>query len=153
MDYDNIALIFLDGDMNGSIGLSNCDTMNAVATMRIVKCMKLWAVQYYENCVIVTECTYDSETWTSIWKLIHMYYDQKIPTQPMSTSQIKKNIIPIIENFAETNTKTMLEVPLIRDVIGQYRMVGKFSAYNIPQTPMRSENTEIPYMIFQEICY
>ena len=47
----------------------------------------------------------------------------------------------------------MLEVPLMRDVIGQYRMVGKFSAYNIPQTPMRSENMEIPYMTFQEICY
>ena len=33
MDYDNIAVIFV----NGSIGLSNCDIVNAVATMRIVK--------------------------------------------------------------------------------------------------------------------
>ena len=32
-------------------------------------------------------------------------------------------------------------------------MVGKFSAYNIPKTPMRSENLETPYMTFQEICY
>ena len=32
-------------------------------------------------------------------------------------------------------------------------MVGKFSAYNIPQTPMRSGNTDIPYIPFQEICY
>ena len=82
-----------------------------------------------------------------------MYYDQKIPTQPKNTSEIKKEIIPIIERFTERNTKAMLEVPLMRDVIGQYRMVGKFSTYNIPKTPMRSENTEIPYMTFQEICY
>ena len=82
-----------------------------------------------------------------------MYYDQKIPTQPKNTSEIKKNIIPILEKFAEKNTKAMLEVPLMRDVIGQYRIVGKFSAYNIPQTPMRSENKEIPYMTFREICY
>ena len=148
-----MAVIFVDGDMNGSIGLSNCDIVNAVATMRIVKCMKLWAVQYYDNSVMVTECTYDSETWRSIRKLIQMYYDQKIPTQPKSTSEIKRDIIPILEKFAETNTKAMLEVPLMRDVIGQYRMVGKFSAYNILKTPMRSENTEIPYMTFQEICY
>ena len=47
MDYDNIVVMFLDGDINASIGLSNCDILNAVATMRIVKCMKLWAVQYY----------------------------------------------------------------------------------------------------------
>ena len=153
MDYDNIAVIFVDGDMNGSIGLSNCDIVNAVATMRIVKCMKLWDVQYYDNSVMVTECTYDSETWRSIWKLIQMYYDQKIPTQPKSTSEIQRDIIPILKKFAETNTKAMLEVPLMRDVIGQYRMVGKFSAYNIPKTPMRSENMEIPYMTFQEICY
>ena len=85
--------------------------------------------------------------------IIQMYYDQKIPTQPKSTSEIKKDIIPILEKFAETNTKAMLEVPLMRDVIGQYRMVGKFSAYNIPKTPMRSENMEIPYMTIQEICY
>ena len=153
MDYDNIAVIFVNGDMNCSIGLSNCDIVNAVATMRIVKCMKLWAVKYYENSVMVTECTYDSETWRSIWNIIQMYYDQKIPTQPKSTSEIKRDIIPILEKFAETNAKTMLDVPLMRDVIGQYRMVGKFSAYNIPKTPMRSENTEIPYMTFQEICY
>ena len=153
MDYDNIAVMFVDGDMNGSIGLSNCDVLNAVATMRIVKCMKLWAVQYYANSVMVTECTYDSETLRSIWKLIQRYYDQKILTQPKNTSEIKKDIIPILERFAETNTKAMLEVPLMRDVIGQYRMVGKFSAYNIPQTPMRSGNTDIPYMTFQEICY
>ena len=153
MDYDNIAVIFVNGDMNGSIGLSNCDIVNAVATMRIVKCMKLWAVKYYDNSVMVTECTYDSETWRSIWNIIQMYYDQKIPTQPKSTSEIKRDIIPILEKFAETNTKAMLEVPLMRDVIGQYRMVGKFSAYNIPKTPMRSENTEIPHMTFQEICY
>ena len=82
-----------------------------------------------------------------------MYYDQKIPTQPKSTSEIKRDIIPILEKFAETNNKAVLEVPLMRDVIGQYRMVGKFSAYNIPKTPMRSENMEIPYMTFQEICY
>ena len=37
MDYDNIAVIFVNGDMNGSIGLSICDIVNAVATMRIVK--------------------------------------------------------------------------------------------------------------------
>ena len=86
MDYDNIVVMFLDGDINASIGLSNCDILNAVATMRIVKCMKLWAVQYYGNSVMVTECTHDSETWRSIWKLIQSYYDQKIPTQP------KKNI-------------------------------------------------------------
>ena len=150
MDY---AVIFVNGDMNGSIGLSNCDIMNAVATMRIVKCMKLWAVKYYDNSVMVTECTYDSETWRSIWNIIQMYYDQKIPTQPKSTSEIKRDIIPILEKFAETNTKAILEVPLMRDVIGQYRMVGKLSAYNIPKTPMRSENMEIPYMTFQEICY
>ena len=153
MDYDNIAVIFVNGNMNGSIGLSNCDIVNAVATMRIVKCMKLWTVKYYDNSVMVTECTYDSETLRSIWNIIQMYYDQKIPTQPKSTSEIKRDIIPILEKFAETNTKAMLEVPLMRDVIGQYRMVGKFSAYNIPKTPMRSENTEIPYMTFQEICY
>ena len=153
MDYDNIAVIFVNGDMNGSIGLSNCDIVNAGATMRIVKCMKLWAVKYYDNSVMVTECTYDSETWRSIWNIIQMYYDQKIPIQPKSTSEIKRDIIPILEKFAETNTKAMLEVPLMRDVIGQYRMVGKFSAYNIPKTPMRSENMEIPYMTFQEICY
>ena len=153
MDYDNIAVIFVNGDMNGSIGLSNCDIVNAVATMRIVKCMKLWAVKYYDNSVMVTECTYDSETWRSIWNIIQMYYDQKIPTQPKSTSEIKRDIIPILEKFAETNTKAMLEVPLMRDVIGQYRIVGKFSAYNILKTPMRSENMEIPYMTFQEICY
>ena len=153
MDYDNIAVIFVNGDMNGSIGLSNCDIVNAVATMRIVKCMKLWAVKYYDNSVMVTECTYDSETWRSIWNIIQMYYDQKIPTQPKSTSEIKRDIIPILEKFAETNTKAMLDVPLMRDVIGECRMVGKFSAYNILKTPMRSENTEIPYMTFQEICY
>ena len=153
MDYDNIAVIFLEGDMNGWIGLSNCDILNAVVTMRIVKCMKLWAVQYYENSVMLTQCTYDSETWKSIWYVIERYYDQKIPTQPKNTSEIKKEIIPILERFAERNTTAMLEVPLIRDVIGEYRMLGKFSAYNIPQTPMRSENTEIPYMTFQEICY
>ena len=153
MDYDNIAVIFVNGDMNGSIGLSNCDIVNAVATMRIVKCLKLWAVKYYDNSVMVTECTYDSETWISIWNIIQMYYDQKIPTEPKSTSEIKRDIIPILEKFAETNTKAMLEVPLMRDVIGQYRMVGKFSAYNIPKRPMRSENMEIPYMTFQEICY
>ena len=153
MDYDNIAVFFVNGDINGSIGLSNCDIVNAVATMRIVKCMKLWAVKYYDNSVMVTECTYDSETWRSIWNIIQMYYDQKIPTQPKSTSEIKRDIIPILEKFAETNTKAMLEVPLMRDVIGEYWMVGKFSAYNIPKTPMRSENTEIPYMTFQEICY
>ena len=48
MDYDNIAVMFVEGNignMNGCIGLSNCDILNAVATMRIVKCMKLWAVQ------------------------------------------------------------------------------------------------------------
>ena len=115
--------------------------------------MKPWAVKYYDNSVMVMECTYDSETWRSIWNIIQMYYDQKIPTQPKSTSEIKRDIIPILEKFAETNTKAMLEVPLMRDVIGQYRMVGKFSAYNIPKTPMRSENMEIPYMTFQEICY
>ena len=85
MDYDNIAVMFVEGNignMNGCIGLSNCDILNAVATMRIVKCMKLWAVQYYENSVMVTECTYDAETWRSIWKLIHMYYDQKYPPSP-----------------------------------------------------------------------
>ena len=82
MDYDNIVVMFLDGDINVSIGLSNCDILNAVATMRIVKCMKLWAVQYYGNSVMVTECTHDSETWRSIWKLIQRYYDQKILTQP-----------------------------------------------------------------------
>ena len=153
MDYDNIAVIFVNGDMNGSRGLSNCDIVNAVVTMRIVKCMKLWAVKYYDNSVMVTECTYDSETWRSICNIIQMYYDQKIPTQPKSTSEIKRDIIPILEKFAETNTKAMLEVPLMRNVIGQYRMVGKFSAYNIPKTPMRSENMEIPYMTFQEICY
>ena len=153
MDYDNIAVIFVNGDINGSIGLSNCDIVNAVATMRIVKCMKLWAVKYYDNSVMVTEYTYDSETWRSIWNIIQMYYDQKIPTQPKSTSEIKRDIIPILEKFAETNTKAMLEVPLMRDVIGQYRMVAKFSAYNIPKIPMRLENTEIPYMTFQEICY
>ena len=32
-------------------------------------------------------------------------------------------------------------------------MIGKFSAYNIPKTPMRSQNLEIPYMTVQEICY
>ena len=62
MDYDNIAVMFVEGNMNGCIGLSNCDILNAVATMRIVKCMKLWAVQYYENSVMVTECTCDAET-------------------------------------------------------------------------------------------
>ena len=153
MDYDNIVVMFLDGDINASIGLSNCDILNAVATMRIVKCMKLWAVQYYGNSVMVTECTHDSETWRSIWKLIQRHYDQKIPTQPKKTSDIKKDIIPILERFAKTNTKAILEVPLMRDVIGEYGMVGKFSAYNIPQTPMRSGNTDIPYMTFQEICY
>ena len=66
MDYDNIVVMFLDGDINASKGLSNCDILNAVATMRIVKCMKLWAVQYYGNSVMVTECTHDSETWRSI---------------------------------------------------------------------------------------
>ena len=66
MDYDSIAVIFLNGDMNVSIGLSNCDIVNAVATMRFVKCMKLWAVIYYDNSVMVKECTYDSETWRSI---------------------------------------------------------------------------------------
>ena len=81
-----------------------------------------------------------------------MYYDQKTPTQPENTSEIK-DIIPVLERFAETNTKAMLEVQLMRDVIGQYRMVGKFLAYNILQTPMRPENMEIPYMTFQEICY
>ena len=153
MDYDNIVVMFLDGDINASIGLSNCDIVNAVATMRIVKCMKLWAVQYYGNSVMVTECTHDSETWRSIWKVIQRYYDQKILTQPKKTSDIKKDIIPILEKFAKTNTKAILEVPLMRDVIGEYGMVGKFSAYNIPQTPMRSGNTDIPYMTFQEICY
>ena len=153
MDYDNIAVMFLDGDINASIGLSNCDILNAVATMRIVKCMKLWAVQYYGNSVMVTECTHDSETWRSIWKLIQRYYDQKIPTQPQKTSEIKKDIIPILERFTKTNIKVILEVPLMRDVIGEYGMVGKFSVYNIPQTPMRSGNTDIPYMTFQEICY
>ena len=153
MDYDNIVVMFLDGDINASIGLSNCDILNAVATMRIVKCMKLWAVQYYGNSVMVTECTHDSETWRSIWKVIQRYYDQKIPTQPKKTSDIKKDIIPILEKFAKTNTKAILEVPLMRDVIGEYGIVGKFSAYNIPQTPMRSGNTDIPYMTFQEICY
>ena len=153
MDYDNIVVMFLDGDINASIGLSNCDILNAVATMRIVKCMKLSAVQYYGNSVMVTECTHDSETWRSIWKVIQRYYDQKIPTQPKKTSDIKKDIIPILEKFAKTNTKAILEVPLMRDVIGEYGMVGKFSAYNIPQTPMRSGNTDIPYMTFQEICY
>ena len=148
MDYDDIAVMFVEGNMNGCIGFSNCDILNAVATMRIVKCMKLWAVQYYENSVMVMECTYDIQTWRSIWKIIQMYYDQKIPTQPKNTSEIKKDIIPLLERFAETNTKAMLEVPLMRDVIGQYRMVSKFLAYNIPQTPMRSENMEIPYMTF-----
>ena len=47
----------------------------------------------------------------------------------------------------------MLEVPLITDIIGEYRMVGKFCTYNILKTPIRSENTDIPYMTFQEICY
>ena len=153
MDYDNIVVMFLDGDINASIGLSNCDILNAVATMRIVKCMKLWAVQYYGNSVMVTECTHDSETWRSIWKVIQRYYDQKILTQPKKTSDIKKDIFPILERFAKTKTKAILEVPLMRDVIGEYGMVGKFSAYNIPQTPMRSGNTDIPYMTFQEICY
>ena len=153
MDYDNIAVIFVECDLNACIGLSNCDILNAVATMRIVKCMKLWAVQSYENSVMVTECTYDSETWKSIWNLIQMYYDEKIPTQPKNTTEIKKDIIPILERFTQTNTTAMLEVPLITDLIGEYRMVGKFCAYNIPKTQMRSENTDIPYMTFQEICY
>ena len=126
MDYDNIVVMFLDGDINASIGLSNCDILNAVATMRIVKCMKLWAVQYYGNSLMVTECTHDSETWRSIWKVIQRYYDQKIPTQPKKTSDIKKDIIPILEKFAETNTKAILEVPLLNDVIREYGMVGNF---------------------------
>ena len=82
-----------------------------------------------------------------------MYYDQKIPTHPKNTTEIKKDIILILERFAQTNTTAMLEVPLITDLIGEYRMVGKFCTYNIPKTPMRSENTDIPYMTFQEICY
>ena len=78
---------------------------------------------------------------------------RKYLLNPKKTSDIKKDIIPILERFAKTNTKAILEVPLMRDVIGEYGMVGKFSAYNIPQTPMRSGNTDIPYMTFQEICY
>ena len=78
----------MEGNINGCISLSQWDILNVVATMRILKCMKLWAVQYYEN--RVTECTYDAQTWRSIWKIIQMYYDQKISTQPKNTSQIKK---------------------------------------------------------------
>ena len=153
MDYDNIGVIFVEGNKNGCIGLTNCDILNAVATMRIVKCTKLWALQCYEHSVMVTECTYDPETWRSIWKFIQMYYDQKIPTHPKSTSEIKREIIPKLEKFTESNTKVLLEVPIMKDVIGEYMMVGKFSAYHIPKTPIRSENTEIQYMTFQEICY
>ena len=140
MDYDNIAVMFLEGNINGGIGLSQYDILNAIATMRILKCMELWAVQYYEHSVMVTEYTYDSYPWKSIIPKIHV-------------SEIKKEIIPLLLKFAECNTKAILEVPLIRHVIGDYRMVGKFSAYTIPKTPMRSENAEIPYMTFQEICY
>ena len=103
MDYDNIAVMFLEGNINGGIGLSRCDIFNAIATMRILKCMKLLAVQYYEHSVMVTECTYDSYAWKSIWKIIQNYYCQGLTNWLRfigKTNRLKEMLIfTILANF------------------------------------------------------
>ena len=152
-DYDNIVVLFMDEKDKGDLAKNHCALLEVIATMRIVKCMKLWAVCTHENSASVTECVYSGSVWKEIWNKIRGIYDQKIPALPKTTSDIKNKLFPILESFGSNNTRILVEVPLMPEIVGKYQVDEKFTPYNIPKTPQRSENTEYKLEDFIDICY
>ena len=148
-DYDNIVVLFMDEKDKGDLAKNYCALLEVIATMRIVKCMKLWAVFTHENSASVTECVYSGSVWKEIWNKIRGIYDQKIPALPKTTSDIKNKLFLIGSN----NTRILVEVPLMPEIVGKYEVDEKFTPYNIPKTPQRSENTEYKLEDFIDICY
>ena len=152
-DYDNIVVIFMDEKLKGVLADNHCALLEVIGTMRVVKCMKLWAISTDENSASVTECVYSGSVWKEIWNKIRCIYDQKIPALPKNTSDIKNKLFPILTSFAANNTRTVVEVPLMNDIVGIYKLDEKFTPYNILKTPQRSENTDYQTEDFIDICY
>ena len=152
-DYDNIIVLFLDDKVKGCLADNHCALLEIIATMRVVKCMKLWAISTNENIASVTECVYSGSVWKAIWNEIRGIYDQKIPALPKTTSDIKERLFPILASFGTDNTRSLLQVQLLEESVGRYQIHEKFTPYNIPKTPQRSENTEYKIEDFIDICY
>ena len=143
----------MDEKLKGDLAENHCALLEVIGTMRVVKCMKLWAVSTHGTSTSVTECVYSGSVWKEVWNQIRCIYDLKTPALPKSTSDIKAKLLPILKTFAANNTRSLVEVTLMPENIGTYQVHGKFTPYNIPKTPERSENTDYSIGDFIDICY
>ena len=153
IDYDNIVVLFMDEKLNGDLADNHCALLEVIGTMRVVKCMKLWAVSTHGTSTSVTECVYSGSVWKEVWNQIRCIYDLKTPALPKSTSDIKAKLLPILKRFGANNTRSLVEVTIMPENIGKYQVHAKFTPYNIPKTPERSENTDYSIGDFVDICY
>ena len=152
-DYNNIVVISKQiDDCNLQHTISKCEALRVLTTMRIVNCLKCWYLSVSETSIAVIEATFQKSAWSSVWKKIATYYDNDKPTCPTKIGQLKNEMYPILDDYIETNTAFILEIPRLKDIHGCTRTTDKFSAYNIPLVPTRSENTVMIDNDFQGIC-
>ena len=152
-DYNNIVVIGNDLDDATLVNIiRKCEALRALVTMRIVKSLKCWYLGVSENNICLIETTFQMSVWKNIWRLIAKYYDNNKPKCPNNIGTLKKEFYPILEEYINSNSKCIVELPRLKDYHGSTRPAEKFSPYHMPVVAMRSENTVMIDGDFEALC-
>ena len=105
--------------------------------MKCTKVQKQWIIYVGEKSAVLIKAIFDQHIWKEIWKKLLQTFDCQNPVQNKGILELRKEIFPILENFAETCCLTLCELPLSGGEMSQVTPNGKFSTYHYCQDPKR----------------
>ena len=83
------------------------------------------------NSVTFIECRYPQGLSTDIWDRLCFYYDKIHPTQPKKVTDLPQEFNELLDNYIETDTLLICELPIIHGKEGNISTTDKFNPYNM----------------------
>ena len=78
------------------------------------------------NSVTFIECQYNDYLFRDLWDRLCFYYDKTHPTQPKKLSELPEEFNSWLDNYIETQTSFVAELPLVQGEDGKLNTSANF---------------------------